>query len=839
MHRHLRAAVACAALIFTCAAPNFAKTRKGDKFLNEGLVAEGHGDWDRAMELYQQAVDESPLDPAYQIPMRRARFQAGQMHVDRGEKLRSQGKLEEAMAEFQKALLADPGSAVSIQNLRVTKQMMDRETQQPSSSVEDRGLTPIERSRRETEARIATILSLPELKPTQPVPPLKMNNQSPRVLFETVGKVAGINVLFDSQFSGRNTPGFNVDMNASSIEQAFDYLAMLTRTYWKPITSNTIFVTEDNPTKRRDYEDNVMKVFYVTNTTTVQEFQEIAQAVRTVPEARRTFTYNAQKAIIVRGTADQVAMAEKLIHDLDKPKSEVVVDVVVMEANSSHTRDLAASILAAGKAGLSIPITFTPRNVILTGTTPPTTGTGGTTSTTTNTLSSAISLAKLSHVSSNDFSITLPGALLNALMTDSNARVRQSPQIRASDGQKATLNIGDRIPYATGSFQPGVGTVGVSPLVQTQFNFIDTGVNVEITPYVHSADEVTLHVDVNLSVIRDRIDLGGVSQPIIGQRKSVADIRLRDGEVTILGGLTSMQDSSASNGIPGLVNIPVLGKFFFGSQSTNKERGQLLIALIPHIVRTPNYTPENLREIGAGNDSTVKLSHGPRAAQQPAGSSPTPPPVPPPASAPASSPAGTPAITPAGVPGAPGGAPSNPSSSAAIPSMPPPGVPVPPGLAQPGPSTPAGTQPQSAPPLSGAARVTFLPGALQAQLSGVVAVNVQVENVSDLFAITSLKLKFDPAVLKLNDVTPGEMIQRDGGRVTSVKDINNETGEVLLTVTRIPGSTGVKGSGSIATLNFTAVGKGSSRVQVTELAMKNSQALPLAATLSELPVTVQ
>jgi hypothetical protein len=135
--------------------------------------------------------------------------------------------------------------------------------------------------------------------------------------------------------------------------------------------------------------------------------------------------------------------------------------------------------------------------------------------------------------------------------------------------------------------------------------------------------------------------------------------------------------------------------------------------------------------------------------------------------------------------------------------------------------------------------VTFLPGALQAQLSGVVAVNVQVENVSDLFAITSLKLKFDPAVLRLNDVTPGEMIQRDGGRVTSVKDINNDTGEVLLTVTRIPGSAGVKGSGSIATLNFTAVGKGSSRVQVTELAMKNSQALPLAATLSELPVTVQ
>jgi general secretion pathway protein D len=193
-----------------------------------------------------------------------------------------------------------------------------------------------------------------------------MNNQSPRVLFETVGKVAGINVLFDSQFTARNTPGFNVDMNASSIEQAFDYLAMLTRTYWKPITNNTIFVTEDNPTKRRDYEDNVMKVFYVTNTTTVQEFQEIAQAVRTVPEARRTFTYNAQKAIIVRGTADQVAMAEKLIHDLDKPKSEVVVDVEILEVNRRHAQNYGIEINSPGSdSGVNTTIFTKPEQLSL------------------------------------------------------------------------------------------------------------------------------------------------------------------------------------------------------------------------------------------------------------------------------------------------------------------------------------------------------------------------------------------------------------------------------------------------------------------------------------------
>ena len=119
-------------------------------------------------------------------------------------------------------------------------------------------------------------------------------------------------------------------------QQAFDYLAMLTHTFWKPISANAIFVTEDNPTKRRDYEDEVVKMFYVTNATSVQEFQEIATAIRTVADIRRVFTYNAQKAMIVRGTVDAVALAEKLVHDLDKPKSEVVIDVIVMQANSDR-----------------------------------------------------------------------------------------------------------------------------------------------------------------------------------------------------------------------------------------------------------------------------------------------------------------------------------------------------------------------------------------------------------------------------------------------------------------------------------------------------------------------
>ena len=202
--------------------------------------------------------------------------------------------------------------------------------------------------------------------------------------------------------------------------------------------------------------------------------------------------------------------------------------------------------------------------------------------------------------------------LLQAVLSDNQTKILNSPQVRASDGMKVSLKIGDRIPIATGSFQSGVGTVGGAPYAQTQFQFTDVGIKVEITPQVHSADEVTLHVSFEVSTVRSYTNVGGVQQPIIGQRTNEADIRLREGEVNILAGLDGIQDSSVVNGIPGLVNIPILGKILFGSDHTEKDRQQLMIALIPHIVRTPDYTPENLRGVYSGPDQSLRLMYAPR-----------------------------------------------------------------------------------------------------------------------------------------------------------------------------------------------------------------------------------
>jgi len=810
-----------------------AKTRKGDKLLKEGQAAEARGDWDKALDLYEKAVDTDPADIGYLVPMRKARFEAGAAHVKAGQKLRMDGKLEEAVQEFQRALIADPASAIALQEVKRIQDML-RAPAKTGARADERGLTPAEVTRRRSDERVDSMLGPPELKPmTALIPVLKMNNQPPKVLFETVAKLAGVNVVFDSQYvaPARN---FNVDLSNATASQAFDYLATLTHTFWKAITPNTIFVAEDNVTKRRDYEDDVVKVFYVTNATTVQEFQEIATAIRTVAEIRRVFTYNAQRAMIVRDTVDKVALAEKLVHDLDKPKSEVVVDVMVMQVNSERTRDLAATIASAGTAGLNVPINFAPSGTSTT----TTTSTGTTTTPTTTTTGNTLTLAQLGHISTADFSTTLPGGLLEAMLSDSRTKVLNKPQVRASDGQKVTLKIGSRIPYATGSFGSTLGGVGagVSPLVSTQFNYADVGVNIDMTPQVHSSDEVTLHIEVTVSSVQQYINIGGISQPVIQQSANVADIRLREGEVNILGGLSQSQDTNLVNGIPGLVNIPVLGHSLFGSDHTDKIRAELMIALVPHIVRTPGYTAENLRGIYAGTDQVVKINYAPKDEEMsgsildPAGAQPAVAGTVPPALAPSA--AGI-AITPGTARVSPPAA----SPVAAAFGMPNPmtggSMPMAPGMAA-APTPGAGPSPPGL-----AARVSFSPATVQAANGATVHVNIQVENAAAMSSVAPLRIKYDPALLRLEDIAPGDVFSRGGGGATSTKDIQNDAGVASITIERLPGAPAVNGPGTLAVLTFTAIGSGQAPVTIEEVALKDAQSQPVAASTATLGVQIK
>jgi general secretion pathway protein D len=757
-----------------------ARTRKGDKLYKLGVQAEARKEYDKALEYFQEAEKEDPKEPSYELAARRARFEAGTAHLEAGRKLQKDGELEKALAEYQKAFNLDPSSMIGFQNMSQVKELLDEKAKGLLKPGEQ-PLTSAERAQKARLERIQSLLPEPELKPvTNVVAALKMNNQPPKVLYETLGKLAGINVLFDPQMQpGKNA---NLDLNTVSLQEALDYIALQTKTFWKPVSANAIFVTEDNVTKRRDYEDEVVEVFYLKNPTSTQEFSEIVTAVRSVTDVRRMFQFNAENAIVVRDTVDKVALVEKLLHDLDKPKAEVIVDIIVMDISTDLNHTIGAGLVSNGTNGLSLPIQFSPTNPI-TSSTSGASGTGGTGATSTATTgttpptSSFVALSQLGHLGSSQFSTSLPGAMLQAVMSDSRTKIQKSPEVRVSDGQKVTLKIGERYPYATGSFQPGVGTVGVSPLVSTQFQFVDVGVNVELTPHVHGNDELTLHVSIDISDIASTLNLGGLSQPVIGQDKDEADIRLKDGEVSLLGGLTQGQDISTVGGIPGLVNIPILGKYLFGSVYKDDSKEQLMIALIPHIVRRPEITALDLEQVAAGTDQTVKLNYA-RRVEQPAPAPATT--APPPFTAPA--------VTPA---------------------------------------TPAG-----------AAALLFSPATVQAALGSQLKITLLAQNMADL-AHVPVKVRWDPRVLRLEMIEPGALLADDGKIIAPSLDIRNDTGDATIDVNRVSGAPGVNGSGPLLDLTFTAVGKGTRPVTVTEAPLKNSAQQPIAVQPPSVSVVVQ
>ena len=823
------------------------KTRKGDKFLAVGRSHEEKKEWDAALEAYEKALSEDPGELTYQMAAQKARFETSAMHISNGTRVRAQGQLGEALLEFQKGFALNPGSTVAEQEILKTQDMIQRERRRveqtgAEAAPEVRGLTPSEAANKEAEERINRLLPVPELKPMKPtLQDFKMNNQSPKVLFDTLALNAGLNVLYDPEYltQAASAAKQTVTFTNSTVTEALDYLSILTKSYWKPINANTIFVTMDNANKRRDYEEEVTRIFYLKNITVNADLTAMVTAIRTVADLQRLFPFESQGAIIAKGTADKMALAEKIIHDLDKPRSEVVVDIFVMEASSVYMRSLAAGPFTTG---VSLNGNFTPRTSIqvqeaattttaatTTSNTTASTTTGGTSTTGTgsSTTGTAIPFSHIGQVNAGDWSTVLPSAVFTATLSDTRTKVLQSPQLRSVDGQKASMRIGEKEPTASGSFQPGLGGVagaGISPLVNTQFTYLDVGVNVEILPKVHDNGEISLHVSLDISSVTGQVNLGGINEPIIGQRKVEQDIRLREGEVSLIGGLLSTQDNKSKTGVPGLANIPIIGKLFSGD-SVDRERDEIMIAMIPHVVRRPDITPENLRGVDSGTQNQVTLRRGPRAVEQEFQAPPSD--VPAPAPAPggdgaAVKPAAQPVAAPTPAVAVPLAAPVMAPPPTAPPAGPP--GPMPPATAPPETTTtttPAATPAAPAKP-GGPVKLHFAEEQVNKNAGESFSVTIQVDNARDVVSAPFM-LQYDPKLLSLNDVAFGKFWSGDGEEPLLIKNVQNESGLASVRLSRKPGSAAVAGTGTLLTLNFKALASGTATVSANNITLSNAQ----------------
>ena len=353
----------------------------------------------------------------------------------------------------------------------------------------------------------------------------------------------------------------------------------------------------DNPTNRRDYDEEVLKTIYISNPLAPADRTAITTALKQVLGLQRIVDNPDSNAIIVRDTPAKVAAAERLIRDLDRGKAEILLDVAVVEADRSRVRDLGLTTVptsplqATNIAGLG----FNPKTAV-------TVGTGSSATTI-----PALPLNRLGRLGTADFSIVLPGAVANALLSDSHTHVLQNPQVRVTDGLTAKLRIGTRIPYATGSFLPSFGGTtsttggGIGLLASTQFQYQDVGVNLDITPRLMASGEVALHATIEISSLAGNVTVGGVSQPTFGQRKIEHDIRLKEGEVNLLGGLIQSSDTVTVSGLPGLGQIPIL-RYLFSSEHHDQTDTEVLVMLTPRVIRLP--------ELGMGSGEVAVTGGG-------------------------------------------------------------------------------------------------------------------------------------------------------------------------------------------------------------------------------------
>lgn len=787
--------IAMAALLLLFAGQH-AQAQSAATWNRRGLAAEQREDYDAAFEAYRQAHLKNFKDFRYRERYERLRYTAANLHVDRGRVLRQSGDLTGAINEFARALQIDPGNEAAAQELQITERP-------PAAAVTPGKVGAVENSvvpgqtlipgvdeqmprQREVQEEISSLAAPVQLQPVSNDPITLHMVEDSKVIYQAIGKLAGLNVIFDPEYTPKRIP---VDLTSVPLFDALRIVETLSGTFWKPVTPNTIFVAVNTPNKRTELEDLAVQTFYLTNVSQQNDANEILVALRNLLDPTvKLYLVNSQNAIVVRATPDQLILAEKLINDLDRTRAEVIVDVAVLEVSRDKLRNL----------GITLPTSFglTP-TANTTGTTTNTPGTN-TGANTTPTTSQNLTLNSLGSLNATNFAVTVSGGTVNALLTDNDTRILQNPRVRATDGQRAQLKIGSKIPVATGSYSSTLSATA-SLGVQTQFTYLDVGVSIDITPTVHLDREISLKLAVEISAQNGAVTISGVTEPILSQRKAEQTIQLRDGEPSILAGLLQRQDTRTSNGTPGLGEIPIL-KYFFSSQSKEQQSDEIVFLLIPHIVRESLITADNTRPIYTGTNRSIELIRKASAS-------------------------GDTAHADAGSPRSP--VPNTTAANAANSMLGVIGAADRPG--QPG------TALRPAPPVANLApasnqtpvNLSVSPSSSAPAVGSTFQVSVVASGAHDLFEVP-LQMRFDPRVLSLVNVDSGDLLGKDGQAVALVhRDEGN--GTVTISASRPPQTLGVNGNGVVCTLTFKANAAGDSPLSLIKIGAKDSKGLTLPA----------
>jgi general secretion pathway protein D len=791
----------------------------GKSSFKNGDKAEISRDYETAMAEYKKALDADPQNTEYRVKFERARFAAAYAHFQKGKTAMETGDLELAKNEFARAKEIDPSHDFAAQELeRVTDLIAGRGPNAPVAPAPN-----FESIRASTR----TLSYQSQLEPTLKVPITIHLSQPTRTAFETIGEMAGIHVLFDRDLRTFTPQTVTLDLDNVSFYQALDILNVQTKTWWQVVDKNTILIIEDSSTKRRDLEEVVLKVIYLSNPTTTQELNDIMNQVRQNLNITVMTAYPPLNALVIKDSPDKVAMAEKLAYALDKGKGEVVIEATIMEVDRGLMRQL--GIQPPGNTAL----TFVPA-----GTTVPAAVTAG---------SNSATLRELQNIGPDSFALTIPQTLASFLATSSLTTLIQNPQLRATSGQQATLLVGSNIPIQTSNTQPTLAGGSTT----TAVSYTNVGVTMVITPTVLLNREISVQVNVDVKALAEDRQVGNTVSPSFTDRNIVHTIRLKEGETNILGGLISNLEQTSMTGLPLLKDIPVL-KYFFGKENKQRNDVEIIIMLTPHILKMPDVTAQDMIALDVGTVTQPRLPSltvaGPNAtepiAPRPNGAAP--------AAAPGTAPAqpnqpafGTPVQPTSSV------APQSPLSpilaapTAAAPSalatpQPAFGTPVPlPAAAGGAPQNPLnGFTTASASAAQAAATISFPSNQSVMASQKATPVNIVV-NGADISG-AELTLTFDPGSISISQIADGGFLSRDGQLIAVVQQVESDAGTAHVRIERPPTAAALAGTGNLLTLTVVPKDKkGDSLLRVTDIKLRDSAQVVRSGAAVETRITVQ
>jgi len=543
--------------------------------LRRGRDAEHRQDYDLAVVEFTKALRLRPNDNEARYGLERAKLRASQDHFTRARRLAASGKLDEALVEYQLAAELNPTNSDVDQELRSTRNKL-----RAKIAVAREGKT-------ELQTLIERTRDLPPAGTDLPAgvkmpASLTFRDAPSRDVFVAIARMANISLIFDPAF--RDAP-ITVDLRNASLEDALNTVAGATRTFFRVTAPKSVTVIPDTPAKRREYEEEIVRTFYLSNA----DLKETMDLLRLVLDARRISPTTGTNALTIKDTPEHIQAASRVLSAIDKAKPELIIDVELLEVDRTKLSEYGLQLASAGSPGIN--------------------GSAGIDQGTT----SSINLRTLRNLTQSDILLAnIPSLYYRLLKSDTNTRTLANPQLRTIEGTPAQARFGERVPVPVTTFTP-IATGGTPQQPITSFNYENIGVNIDIVPRTHHDDDVTLQLKIAVTSISGT-GFGGL--PTFGNREINTSIRLRDGETNMLAGLIRDDERRALDGIPGLSDVPLVGHLFAHNTKTI-DQTDIILTLTPHIIRVLDLTEADLRPFRVGRDSLAPSVDIPAVAEPP------------------------------------------------------------------------------------------------------------------------------------------------------------------------------------------------------------------------------